>query len=90
MACITFKLTLIRDFTQNVVKTIKRFKYGSLCNFKEKTTKRYSVLFFYLKFHKLPNLNLFIGFNNNLKKILFSCYIKCNTSHFKEKIYIFL
>ena len=51
-------------------------------------TTRYSVLFSSLKLHKLPYLNLFIGFNNILKKIPFSCYIKCNTSQFLEKIYI--
>ena len=47
-------------------------------------------MFFSLKLHKLPCLNLFICFNNILKKISFSCYIKCNTSHFNEKIYICL
>ena len=46
-----------------------------------------SVLFFSLKLHKLPYLNLFIGFNNILKKIPFSCYIKCNRRYFNEKIY---
>ena len=30
-------------------------------------------------------LNIFICFNNILKKISFSCYIKCKTSHFNEK-----
>ena len=50
-------------------------------------TIRYSILFFSLKLHKLPYLNLFIGFNNILKKIPFSCYIKCNTSHLNEKIF---
>ena len=53
-------------------------------------TINYSLLFFSLKLHKLPYLNLFICFNNILKKISFSCYIKCNTSHFNEKIYISL
>ena len=48
-------------------------------------TIHYSLLFFSLKLHKLPYLNLFICFNNILKKISFSCYIKCNTSHFNEK-----
>ena len=47
-------------------------------------------MFFSLKLHKLPYLNLFICFNNILKKISFSCYIKCNTRHFNEKIYISL
>ena len=47
-------------------------------------------MFFSLKLHKLPYLNLFISFNNILKKISFSCYVKCITSHFKEKIYISL
>ena len=47
-------------------------------------------MFFSLKLHILPNLNLFICFNNILKKISFSCYIKLNTSHFNEKIYISL
>ena len=47
-------------------------------------------MFFSLKLHKLPYLNLFICFNNILKKISFSCYIKCNTSHFNEKLYISL
>ena len=47
-------------------------------------------MFFSLKLPKLPYLNLFICFNNILKKISFSCYIKCNTSHFNEKyIYFF-
>ena len=45
---------------------------------------------FSLKLHKLPYLNLFICFNNILKKISFSCSIKCITSHFNEKIYISL
>ena len=49
-----------------------------------------SILFFSLKLHKLPYLNLFICFDNILKKISFSCYIKCNTSHFNEKIFISL
>ena len=47
-------------------------------------------MFFSLKLHKLPYLNLFICFNNILKKISFSCYIKCNTSHCNEKVYISL
>ena len=47
------------------------------------------IFFFSLKLHKLPYLNVFIGFNNIFKKIPFSCYIKCNTSHFNEKGYIF-
>ena len=47
-------------------------------------------MFFSLKLHELPYLNLFIGFKNILKIIPFSCYIKCNTSHFKEKKYISL
>ena len=47
-------------------------------------------MFFSLKLHKLSYLNLFISFNNILKKISFSCYIKCNTSHFNEKKYISL
>ena len=47
-------------------------------------------MFFFLKLHKLPYLNLFICFNNILKKISFPCYIKCNRSHFNEKIYISL
>ena len=47
-------------------------------------------MFFSLKLHKLTNLNLFICFNNILKKISFSSYIKCNTRHFNEKIYISL
>ena len=47
-------------------------------------------MFFSLKLHKLPYLNLFICFNNILKKIFFSCFINCNTSHFNEKnIYFF-
>ena len=37
-------------------------------------TIHYSLLFFFLKLHKLPYLNLFICFNNFLKKISFSCY----------------
>ena len=46
-------------------------------------------IFFSLNLHKLRKLNLFIGFTNIFKKIPFSCYIKCNTSHFNEKkIYI--
>ena len=44
-------------------------------------------IIFSLKLHNLPYLNLFICFNI-LKKIFFSCYIKCNTRHFMEKIYI--
>ena len=36
MACITFYVTWKKDFIQNVVKTNKKFKWGSLCNFKEK------------------------------------------------------
>ena len=47
-------------------------------------------MFFSLKLHKLPYLNLFIFFNNILKKIPFSCYIKCNSNHLNEKIYISL
>ena len=47
-------------------------------------------MFFSLKLHKLPYLKLFICFNNILKKISFSGYIKWNTSHFNEKIYISL
>ena len=50
----------------------------------------YSLLFFSLKLHKLPYLNLLICFNNILKKISFSCYINCNTSYFNEKIYFSL
>ena len=53
-------------------------------------TIHYSVLFFSLKLPKLHYLNLFICFNNILKKISFSCYIKSNTSHFNEEIYISL
>ena len=53
-------------------------------------TIRYSVLVFSLKLHNLPYLNLFIFFNNILKKISFSCYIKCNKNHFKVKLYISL
>ena len=47
-------------------------------------------MFFFLKLHKLPYLNLFICFNNIMKKLSSSCYLKCNTSHFNEKIYISL
>ena len=47
------------------------------------------TFFLSLKLHKLPYFNLFTGFNNILKKIPFSCYIKCNTSHFKKKKYIY-
>ena len=47
-------------------------------------------MFLSLKLHILLYLNLFIDFNNILKKILFSCYIKCNTSHFNEKKIYFL
>ena len=47
-------------------------------------------MFFSLNLHKVPYLNLFNCFNNILKKISFSCYIKCNTCHFNEKIYISL
>ena len=50
----------------------------------------YRVLFFSLKLHKLHYLNLLIYFCNILKKISFSCYIKCNTSHFNEKYIYFL
>ena len=47
-------------------------------------------MFFSLKLHKLHYLNPFVGFNNILKKMSFSCYIKCNTSHFyKKNIYFF-
>ena len=53
-------------------------------------TIRYSVLFFSLKLHNLPYLKISICFNYILKKSSFSCYIKCISSHFKEKIYISL
>ena len=53
-------------------------------------TIHYNVLLFSLKLYKLPYLNLFICFNSILKKISFSCYIKCNTSHFNEKNIYFL
>ena len=64
--------------------------YEILC-FNKKTWKIcYSVLFLCLKLHNLPYLNFFIGFKHNLKKIPFSYYKKCNTSHFKVKtIYFF-
>ena len=57
-----------------------------------KNYEQYTIAYFFfsLKLHKLPYLNIFICFNNILKKISFSCYIKCNTSHFNEKIYISL
>ena len=36
MACITFNVILKKGFLQNVVKTNKKVKIGSLCNCKEK------------------------------------------------------
>ena len=48
MACITFNVTLIRDFIQNVVKTNKKgLNRVVYVNLKRKTI-RYSVLFILL------------------------------------------
>ena len=78
MACITFYVTWKRDFLQNVVKTNKKGLNRVVYLALRRKTIHYSVLVFSLKLHKLPYLNLFICFNNILKKISFSCYIKCN------------
>ena len=47
-------------------------------------------MFLSFKLHIIPYLNHFTCFNNILKKISFSCYIKCNTSYLILKIYVSL
>ena len=88
----TLSSMFFRDLAKKYVFTSKNEFFSNFFYFhvliKNKTNALY--IFFSLKLHKLPYYNLFIGFNNILKKIPFSCYIKCNTSYCNKKIYIYI